>query len=88
MNFYIRSFSTLQPYVQNILWDNQAIVYEDIVTKKGHFYVCGDVRMADDVVNTLVSIFEAVGNMSREEADEYFETLKVRILHQCLVVFS
>ena len=33
---------------------NQSEVYDMLVNKKGHFYVCGDVSMAEDVYNCLV----------------------------------
>lgn len=63
------------------MWNNKNSLYEDIVTKKGHFYVCGDVRMADDVVNTLVMIFESVGKINHESAESYLETMKVSFKH-------
>ena len=42
-----------QTYVQHLIKKNASEIYDMLVNKAGHFYVCGDVSMADDVQNSL-----------------------------------
>ncbi len=42
--------------------------FDDITNKNGHFYVCGDVRMAADVENTFGNGLIKYGDMDREKA--------------------
>ncbi|KAH9512565.1 hypothetical protein Btru_038802, partial [Bulinus truncatus] len=70
-NFYValsRELDLPKVYVQDILLSNAPHVYETIVKKGGHFYVCGDVSMAHDVTRTLEAIFQDQGGMGAEEA--------------------
>lgn len=43
----------LQTYVQDLVAENGDEVYNHIVREEGHVYVCGDVTMAEDVLQTL-----------------------------------
>ncbi|CAL1539173.1 unnamed protein product [Lymnaea stagnalis] len=63
-------------YVQDILLNNAAVVYEMIVKKGGHFYVCGDVSMAHDVTRTLEAVLQEQGGMKPDEAANYVTNLR------------
>ena len=43
----------LQTYVQDLIKKNKKEIYDMIVNKNAHFYVCGDVFMAQDIHTTL-----------------------------------
>ena len=67
----------LQTYVQTILRKNAADVYRIIVKECGHFYVCGDVKMASDVTATLEEIIMTEGKMSPQDAKDFIRKLQV-----------
>lgn len=48
--------------------------------EQGHLYVCGDVRMARDVAQTLKHLLAAKLSLSEEQVEDYFFQLKVRWL--------
>lgn len=52
-------------------------LYRQLVTEGGHFYVCGDVTMAEHVLQTLKTIVQQEGNMSSEQVENYMLTLRV-----------
>ncbi|MCX6220316.1 MAG: assimilatory sulfite reductase (NADPH) flavoprotein subunit [Bacteroidia bacterium] len=63
-------------YVQHKLEENAAEVYRWL-EEGAHFYICGDMKkMATDVQNTLVSIVENQGTMSKDKATEYVNKLQ------------
>ena len=63
-------------YVQHKLEENAAEVYRWL-EDGAHFYICGDMKkMATDVQNTLVSIVENQGTMSKDKATEYVNKLQ------------
>jgi len=45
--------------------------------EEGHLYVCGDVRMARDVAQTLKRMLVKKLNHTEQQAEEYFFQLKV-----------
>ncbi|XP_041378542.1 nitric oxide synthase-like protein [Gigantopelta aegis] len=63
-------------YVQDLLLQNAADVFNAIVKCGGHFYVCGDVAMASDVTTTLEKILQKEGDMTTENAKKFI--LKLR----------
>jgi len=67
----------LQTYVQGILKQNSAVVFNTIVKQGGHFYVCGDVKMASDVTATLEKIIATEGNMTQQDAKNLVMKLRV-----------
>lgn len=73
------AFSRDQPekiYVQDKMLEKGEELYAWL-DEGAHFYVCGDAnRMAADVHEALISIVMNYGAKSREEAEEYVETLK------------
>ena len=63
-------------YVQHKLQENAAEIYRWL-EDGAHFYICGDMKkMAADVQNTLVSIVENQGTMSKDNALEYVNKLQ------------
>jgi sulfite reductase (NADPH) flavoprotein alpha-component len=73
------AFSRDQPekvYVQDKMLENGAELYAWLESG-AHFYVCGDAsRMAADVHEALISIVSKHGGKTREQAEEYVESLK------------
>ena len=53
---FSNSFSFIscnKKYVQDMLKEEAFDICEKLLSKQAHFYVCGDVKMADDVCKTL-----------------------------------
>lgn len=71
-----REPDTPKTYVQNILKKNAEDVYNCIVKQNGHFYVCGDVKMASDVTATLEKILASEGNMTIQDAKNFIMKLR------------
>lgn len=63
-------------YVQDILFQHAQETYECVIKRGGHFYVCGDVSMANDVTKTLECIFVQFGGMTPEAAKNFVLKLK------------
>ena len=59
--------------------ENGDKLFDLIYNKQGHFYICGDVKMADDVKNTITNIILNRGNLTLEQAKEYINKMKVKI---------
>lgn len=53
-------------------------IFNAIDSENGHFYVCGDVKMAHDVTTKLEQIIMENGRMTPEEAKHYIVTMRVR----------
>ncbi len=63
-------------YVQHKLQENGAEIYRWL-EDGAHFYICGDMKkMAADVQNTLVSIVEKQGVMSKDNALKYVNKMQ------------
>jgi sulfite reductase (NADPH) flavoprotein alpha-component len=73
------AFSRDQPekiYVQQRMIEKSKRLY-DWLQSGAHFYVCGDAnRMANDVHEALISIYQTHGSLSREAAEASIEDLK------------
>ncbi|KAM6163423.1 nitric oxide synthase, inducible [Rhynchocyon petersi] len=64
-------------YVQDILRQQLAgEVLRVLHEEQGHLYICGDVRMARDVANTLRQLVAARLRLSEEQVEDYFFQLK------------
>lgn len=50
---------------------------------EGHLYVCGDVRMARDVSQTLKEMFTKKLKLTEEQAEDYIFQLKVGVEARC-----
>lgn len=51
-------------------------MYDLLFNKKGHIYICGDVKMADDVTNVLELGLQNESNISLDEAKIYINEMK------------
>ena len=63
--------------MQDLLARNSHEIYDLIFNKKGHIYICGDVKMAADVTNQLENVLHKKGNITHEAAKEYISNMKV-----------
>nr|CAH7737071.1 unnamed protein product [Callosobruchus chinensis] len=63
-------------YVQDLASKEGAEIYRLIVMEKGHFYVCGDCTMADNVYQTLKSIIQKYGGMNDSQVQSYMMSLR------------
>lgn len=54
------------------------IIYELIAVERGHFYVCGDCKMAENVYQTLKSIIQEQTGMNSAQSDNFMLGLRVR----------
>lgn len=48
-----------------------------LVYEGGHFYVCGDCTMAEDVYQTLKHIIQTHGEMTDKQVEAYMLSLRV-----------
>jgi len=64
-------------YVQHRMVEEPAVMYEDLITKRGYFYLCGQAGQLElDVQAALVTCFEKGGNVSKKEAEKMLQDLK------------
>lgn len=54
-----------------------AQIYAMVVYERGHFYVCGDCTMAEEVNQTLKKIIKTHGKMTDKEVEAYMLSLRV-----------
>lgn len=54
-------------------------LYRQIVCEGGHFYVCGDCKMAEDVCQTLRTIIQEQSGMTNVQMDNYLWRMRVSI---------
>ncbi|NWI98612.1 NOS2 protein, partial [Crypturellus undulatus] len=74
---YSRQPGHAKVYVQDILQSKlEAEVCSLLHKEEGHLYVCGDVRMARDVAQTLKRMLASKLNLTEQQAEEYIFQLK------------
>jgi len=73
---YSREPNKPKVYVQDVMEKNMDSIFDAIFNKRGHFYVCGDVRMASKVTQALELTLQYKNNMTIEEAKEYVFNMK------------
>ena len=54
-------------------------VFDSLCKKSGHFYVCGDVTMANDVEKALKRIYMKMQNETEIQAERWFQDMKVSL---------
>lgn len=59
-----------------------------LLEQGGHFYVCGDCKMAEDVWQKLKGIFMKHASMTDEQALSFLMSLLVRILNYNLFYYQ
>ncbi|CAK9823130.1 Nitric oxide synthase, salivary gland [Anthophora retusa] len=63
-------------YVQDLIQAEAPQIYDMLVYEGGHFYVCGDCTMAEDVYQTLKHIIQSHGEMTDKQVEEYMLSLR------------
>lgn len=63
-------------YVQDVMKEEAFDICEQLLSQKAHFYVCGDVKMADGVCKTLQALLQEYAAMSHQEAQETIDKWK------------
>ncbi|XP_031553421.1 nitric oxide synthase, brain-like isoform X2 [Actinia tenebrosa] len=63
-------------YVQDLLKEDALEVIDTLISRRGHFYTCGDVSMAADVCRTLQTMLESYAAMSQQESQDFIDKLK------------
>ncbi|XP_015598208.1 nitric oxide synthase, salivary gland [Cephus cinctus] len=63
-------------YVQDLIQAESSQIYNMIVHEHGHFYVCGDCTMAEDVYQTLKQIIQSHGQLTDKEVEAYMLSLR------------
>nr|XP_026494938.1 nitric oxide synthase isoform X1 [Vanessa tameamea] len=58
-------------HVQALLQDEGAHVTRMLVEEGGHFYVCGDCKMAEEVQQKLKEVIKTHANLSEEEVEDF-----------------
>jgi len=66
--------------VQDLIQAEASLIYAMVVYERGHFYVCGDCTMAEDVYQTLKQIIQTHGKMTDKEVEAYMLSLRVNLL--------
>ncbi|KAL4714040.1 hypothetical protein ACJJTC_008394 [Scirpophaga incertulas] len=66
-----RETNVAKKHVQNVLEDEGAEVTRLLVEKDGHFYVCGDCKMAEEVQQKLKIILKKHACMTDPEVEEF-----------------
>lgn len=63
-------------YVQTLMQQKPQDVWKLLNHPKGHYYVCGDAKMADDVFEVMLAISKTEGGLSHSEAMHFFDQMK------------
>ncbi|XP_045781881.1 nitric oxide synthase-like protein isoform X1 [Maniola jurtina] len=63
-------------YVQELAEMEGAEIHDLLVNKGGHFYVCGDCKMAEDVNQKLRGIIKKHGDMTDEQVQNFMFIMK------------
>jgi nitric-oxide synthase, brain len=79
---YSRYNKSKKTYVQDLLDKNSNSIVNYIVNKNAHIYVCGHVKMANDVSNKLAKILYRNGTYkSLQKAKEFINELKYKNIY-------
>jgi len=79
---YSREANHPKQYVQNLITRDAVKIYDMWINKGGYIYICGKIRMAEDVENTLLGILRHIGNMDKEAAVEKFADMRKNFRYQ------
>ncbi|KAK9297866.1 hypothetical protein QLX08_008617 [Tetragonisca angustula] len=63
-------------YVQDLIQAEASQIYDMLIYEGGHFYVCGDCTMAEDVYQTLKHIIQTHGEMTDKQVEAYMLSLR------------
>ncbi|CAH2074435.1 unnamed protein product, partial [Iphiclides podalirius] len=70
-----REDGVCKKHVQALLEDEGASIIRMLLEDKGHFYVCGDCKMAEEVKQKLKEIISANSNKTQDEAEDFILNL-------------
>uniref|UniRef100_UPI00398EFA45 nitric oxide synthase, inducible-like n=1 Tax=Pristiophorus japonicus TaxID=55135 RepID=UPI00398EFA45 len=74
---YSREPGQQKTYVQDVLREKlPSEIYKVLHKENGHIYICGEIKMAQDVTETLKDIIAKQGGMNIEDAEEFITELK------------
>lgn len=68
-----------QKHVQALLEEEGEEITRLLLEEDGHFYVCGDCKMAEEVQQKLKSIMKTHAKMTDQECEEFILDLMVRL---------
>jgi sulfite reductase alpha subunit-like flavoprotein len=64
-------------YVQDLLRQQNAKVYDALANNNGIVYICGSSgKMPQAIREALIEIFQSEGKMEREDAEEYLKAME------------
>jgi sulfite reductase alpha subunit-like flavoprotein len=64
-------------YVQDLLRQQSAKVYDALANNNGIVYICGSSgKMPQAIREALIEIFQSEGKMEREDAEEYLVAME------------
>ncbi|OWR52517.1 nitric oxide synthase [Danaus plexippus plexippus] len=66
-----REDNVSKKHVQALLEDEGAYITRMLVEEGGHFYVCGDCKMAEEVQCKLKKVLEHHGHLTEDEANDF-----------------
>jgi nitric-oxide synthase len=70
-------FFKSKTYVQDLISKNFSSIHDLIFNKKGHIYICGDVKMAAEVTNVIEIGLKEKCKISLDEAKDYVNDMRV-----------
>jgi len=79
---YSRESAHPKQYVQNLITRDAVKIYDIWINKGGYIYICGKIKMAEDVENTLLEILKHIGNMDKDAAIEKFADMRKNFRYQ------
>ena len=71
--------------MQDLIQSEAPQIYKMVVYERGHFYVCGDCTMAEDVYQTLKQIIQTHSQMTDKEVEAYM--LSLRVCFSYIIIF-
>lgn len=65
--------------MQALLEDEGAQITNMLLKESGHFYVCGDCKMAEEVQQKLKEVIKTHAKFTEEEVDDFILLLMVKL---------
>lgn len=65
--------------MQALLEDEGAQITHMLLKEDGHFYVCGDCKMAEEVQQKLKEVIKKHAKFTEEEVDDFILLLMVKL---------
>ena len=81
MNFAL-SREENKKYVQHLISDQGELIWNVLNDPRSVYMICGDAKVADDVYETLLSIIQQHGKVSRVSAVRFIDKMRVEGRYQ------